>query len=95
MLPVEAFDFAFLSLLMPLFRLLFRILLGVCLELCDPNQTSLAFIPKAPSAMLIDILFLCDNLPLYRLLIVWSPTCWTQTIHVVFDVVEAELADLV
>lgn len=45
--------------------------------------------------MLINILFLCDNLPLYRLLIVWSPTCWTQSIHVVFDVVEAELADLV
>lgn len=44
--------------------------------------------------MLINILFLCDNLPLYCLLVVRSPTCRTQTIHVVFDVVEAELADL-
>lgn len=44
--------------------------------------------------MLINILFLCDNLPLYCLLVVRPPTRRTQTIHVVFYVVEAELTDL-
>lgn len=40
------------------------------------------------------VLFRCDDLPLYCLLVVRSSTCRTQAVHVILDIVEAELADL-
>lgn len=39
-------------------------------------------------------LFFRHHLVLYCLFVVGSSTCWTQAIHVVSDVVEAELTDL-
>ena len=42
----------------------------------------------------ISLLFLADRLPLYCLVIVRSSAGGTETIHVVLDVVETELADL-
>lgn len=41
-----------------------------------------------------DILLLCDDLPLNGLFIIGSATCRTESIYVVLDIVEAELADL-
>ena len=42
-----------------------------------------------------DILFRCHNSPYNGFFIVRSSTCRAQTIHVLFDVVETELADLI
>jgi hypothetical protein len=44
--------------------------------------------------MCLDILFLCYDLPFDSLFVIRSATGWTQAIHIIFDVVEAELADL-
>lgn len=41
-----------------------------------------------------DSLFRSYNFPLYCLFVVWPPASWTQAIHVVLDVIEAELANL-
>jgi hypothetical protein len=40
------------------------------------------------------LLFRRNHFPLDRLLVIWPPTCRTQTVHVVLDIVEAELTDL-
>jgi len=40
------------------------------------------------------LLFRRHHFPLYGFLVVGSPTCRTQTVHVVLDIVEAELTDL-
>jgi hypothetical protein len=40
------------------------------------------------------LLFLSDHFPLYRFVVVWPPTCWTQAVHVVADVVETKLTYL-
>lgn len=40
------------------------------------------------------LLFLSDDLELHSVLAIGPSTCRTKTIHVSFDVVEAELADL-
>lgn len=39
-------------------------------------------------------LFSSNSLVLYRLFVIWASACRTGTIHIGFDVVEAELADL-
>lgn len=41
-----------------------------------------------------DVLFLCDDLPLHTLLVIWSSACWAQAVHIVLDIVVAELANL-
>lgn len=40
-------------------------------------------------------LFLCNDFKLNTFVVIWSSTCRTEAVHVVLDVVEAELTDLV
>ena len=44
--------------------------------------------------MIFSLLFLADRFPLYRLIVIWSSTSGAEAVHVILDVVEAELADL-
>lgn len=43
----------------------------------------------------LHILFRCHDPPNDRFLVVGSPTCGAQAVHVLLDIVEAELTDLV
>ena len=45
--------------------------------------------------MVANILFRCHDPPDYRFLVIGSPACRAQAVHILLDVVEAELADLV
>lgn len=72
-------------------RSLLLVLLDVRSELGDPMESvSVASLRQVKG----NALFLGDHLPFYRLLIVRSAACGTQTVHVVLDIVEAELAHL-
>ena len=44
--------------------------------------------------MVANILFRCHDPPDYRFLVIGSPACRAQAVHILLDVVEAELADL-
>ena len=49
---------------------------------------------KVSTRIYDDLLFTCDNFELHGSLIIRTSTCRAETIHVVLDVVEAELAYL-
>jgi hypothetical protein len=87
---IQTFDFAFLCLLLPLFLFLLGVLLDVGLKLRNPEK-GLVHVWGKHEALL---LFRSDNFPFYCLLIVWSSTSGTQSIHIILDVVIAELTDL-
>ena len=84
--------FAFLNLFLTLFLGAFSlILLDIRTELGNP-EPQLASDNRV--VQVHDLLFLCYDLPLNSLLVVWPSTCRAQTIHIILDVVEAKLTDL-
>ena len=40
------------------------------------------------------LLFWAHDLPFDTLIVVWSPTCRAETVHIILDVVVAKLTDL-
>jgi hypothetical protein len=79
----------FLALLLGTFLL---VLLDVCAELGDPGRWSAGDVESKGCRECL--LLLRDNLPLNCLVIVGTAARRAQAVHVVSDVVEAELADL-
>ena len=76
---------------MSLLLLSLRVFLYVGLKLRD-SRTGVSIL--CLHSMDLFLLFWGNHFPLYCLLVVWSSTGWTQTIHVRLDIVEAKLADL-
>lgn len=70
MLSIQSLDVTLLLLFIALLGLLFCVLLDVRLELCYPFGTLVQ--REGPGWK--DILFGCDHLPFYRLIVVGSPT---------------------
>lgn len=93
-LAVLLFGLALLHFFLPLLlHALLLILLDVGAELGDSIR-GVRLVLFSCERSEGDILFLRYHLPLYRLLVVRSSAGRTQPVHVVLDIVEAELADL-
>lgn len=90
MFSIQTFDLAFLCLFLPLFLFLLGVLLDVGFKLRNPEMGLVHVWGKHEA----HLLFWSDNFPFYCLLIVWSSTSGTQSIHIILDVVIAELTDL-
>jgi hypothetical protein len=91
MLAIKALDLALLCFLLPLFLFLLGVLLDVGLELSNPEERVNTTLGTKVKSFL---LFRSNNFPLYCLLVIRSSTGRTQAIHIILDIVVAELANL-
>lgn len=90
MLSIETLNFPLLCFFLSLLGFLLRILLDIRFELCN----SVFMLAVADYLMQTTLLLRCHNFPLDGLFVIRSPAGRTQSVDIIFDIVEAELANL-